>query len=126
VAINQLGPAILSGFIFLGMWQIPPLHWRWLFWVPAAIAAVVAIALAIFAKDTPEEAGFHGIYKGEADHDDTDVHGDMKLVFKQIVTNRFVWIMASAYSCTGAVWINGSRGTCRMRTRSTSIPRCSS
>jgi OPA family glycerol-3-phosphate transporter-like MFS transporter len=103
VAINQLGPALLGGFVFLGLWHIPPLHWRWLFWVPAGIAAIVAIALAIFAKDTPEEAGFHGVYKGESDHDDGDVHGDMKIVFKQIVTNKFVWIMASAYACTGAV-----------------------
>ena len=103
VAINQLGPALLGGFVFLGLWQIPPLHWRWLFYVPAGIAAIVAVALVIFAKDTPEEAGFHGIYKGEADHDDADVHGNMKEVFLQIVTNKFVWIMAAAYSCTGAV-----------------------
>ena len=103
VAINQLGPAILSGFVFLGMWQIPPLHWRYLFWVPAGIAAVVAVALAMFAKDTPEEAGFHRVYQGEADHDDGDVHGNMRDVFRQIVTNKFVWIMAAAYSCTGAV-----------------------
>jgi MFS transporter, OPA family, glycerol-3-phosphate transporter len=103
VAINQLGPALLAGFIFLGLWQIPPLHWRWLFWVPAGIAAIVAVALAIFAKDTPEQAGYFGVYKGEADHDDTNVHANMKVVFKEIVTNRFVWIMAAAYSCTGAV-----------------------
>ena len=103
VAINQLGPALLAGFVFLGMWQIPPQHWRMLFWVPAGVAAVVAVLLAIFAKDTPEEAGFHNVYKGEADHDDRSVHASMKEVFVQIVTNRFVWIMAAAYSCTGAV-----------------------
>jgi OPA family glycerol-3-phosphate transporter-like MFS transporter len=103
VAINQLGPALLGGFVFLGLWQIPPLHWRWLFYVPAGIASVVAVALVILAKDTPEEAGFHGIYKGEADHEDADVRGNMKEVFLQIVTNKFVWIMAAAYSCTGAV-----------------------
>lgn len=101
VAINQLGPALLGGFIFLGLWKIPPQHWRMLFFVPAAIAAFVAVMLAIFAKDTPEEAGFHGVYKGEADHD--DVHADMREVFMNIVTNKFVWIMASAYACTGAV-----------------------
>lgn len=103
VAINQLGPALLAGFVFLGMWQIPPQHWRMLFYVPAGIAAAVAVLLAIFAKDTPEEAGFHNIYKGEADHDDRDVRGNMKEVFLQIVTNKYVWIMAAAYSCTGAV-----------------------
>lgn len=102
VAINQLGPALLAGFVFLGMWQIPPQHWRMLFFVPAAIAAVVAVALAIFAKDTPEEAGFHNVYQGEADHDDK-VKADMKEVFFQIVKNKYVWIMASAYACTGAV-----------------------
>ena len=102
VAINQLGPALLGGFVFLGMWKIPPQHWRMLFFVPAGIAAIVAVALAIFAKDTPEEAGFHNVYKGESDHDG-DVHGDIREVFMNIVTNKFVWIMASAYACTGAV-----------------------
>jgi OPA family glycerol-3-phosphate transporter-like MFS transporter len=102
VAINQLGPALLGGFVFLGMWQIPPQHWRMLFFVPAGIAAFVAVMLAIFAKDTPEEAGFHGVYKGEADHDES-VQANMREVFLNIVTNKFVWIMASAYACTGAV-----------------------
>lgn len=103
VAINQLGPALLAGFVFLGMWHIPAQHWRMLFWVPAGIAAVVAVALVMFAKDTPEEAGFHHVYKGEADHDDQSVQANMKDVFMQIVTNKYVWIMAAAYSCTGAV-----------------------
>jgi OPA family glycerol-3-phosphate transporter-like MFS transporter len=84
------------------MWNIPPQHWRTLFFVPAGIAALVAMALAIFAKDTPEDAGFHHVYKGEADHDDK-VRADLKEVFVTIVTNKYVWIMASAYACTGAV-----------------------
>lgn len=103
VAIGQLGPKILAGFTLVGMWQVPPQHWRWLFWVPAGIAFVVALAVALFVKDTPEETGFHGVYKGEADHDETNVHGKLKDVLVQIVTNKFVWIMAAAYSCTGAV-----------------------
>jgi OPA family glycerol-3-phosphate transporter-like MFS transporter len=63
----------------------------------------VAVALVTFAKDTPEQAGFHNVYKGEADHDDQSVQANMKEVFVQIVTNKYVWIMAAAYSCTGAV-----------------------
>ena len=56
--IFKLGPALLAGFVFLGLWQIPPLHWRWLFWVPAGITTVMAICMAFIVKDTPEEAGF--------------------------------------------------------------------
>ena len=56
----NLGPALLAGFVFLGLWQIPPLHWRWLFWVPAGITTIVATCMASIVKDTPEEAGFAG------------------------------------------------------------------
>jgi OPA family glycerol-3-phosphate transporter-like MFS transporter len=69
---------------------------------PAGIAAIVAVALAIWVKDTPEEAGFHEVFKGEADHDDT-VKADLWDVFVTIVSNKFVWIIAGAYACTGAV-----------------------
>ena len=94
VAINQLEPALLAGFVFLGMWQ-----------VPAGIAAIVAVALAIWAKDTPEEAGFHEVLKGEAGEADLDdiVKAELRDVFVTIVSNKFVGIMAGAYACTGAV-----------------------
>ena len=63
--IFKLGPALLAGFVFLGLWQIPPLHWRWLFWVPAGITTVVAICMALIVKDTPEEAGSRPNSAGE-------------------------------------------------------------
>ena len=69
---------------------------------PAGIAAIVAVALAIWVKDTPEEAGFHEVFKGESDHDDV-VKADLRDVFVTIVANKFVWIIAGAYACTGAV-----------------------
>ena len=56
--IFNLGPALLAGFIFLGLWQIPPLHWRWLFWVPAGITTVIALGMSLVVQDTPEDAGF--------------------------------------------------------------------
>ena len=56
--IFKLGPALLAGFLFLGLIQIPPLHWRWLFWIPAGIALVIGTCMALIVKDTPEEAGF--------------------------------------------------------------------
>jgi OPA family glycerol-3-phosphate transporter-like MFS transporter len=100
---NKLLPALLAGFVLVHMWQVPPQHWRMLFWVPAGVAIIMAVILAIVVKDTPEQAGYKGVFAGEADHADTDVHADLGVVFKQIITNPVVWIMAIAYGCTGAV-----------------------
>src|SRR3954470_11117442 len=103
LAANKLLPLLLAGFALGSLVQIPPQHWRWLFWVPAGIASVVAIVFAFVVKDTPEEAGFTALFKGEADHADVDVRSEIGVVFKQIVTNRVVWVIAAAYACTGAV-----------------------
>jgi OPA family glycerol-3-phosphate transporter-like MFS transporter len=103
VLATFLLPALLTGFVFLGMWHIPPQHWRVLFWVPAGVATVMAIILAIVVKDTPEEAGYNNIFAGEADHADQNVRTELWVVFKLIVTNPVVWVMAVAYGCTGAV-----------------------
>ena len=103
VVANKLLPALLAGFTFIGMWHVPPQHWRWLFWIPAIVASIVAIFLALTVKDTPEEVGYRDIFPGEADHADADIHGKLGTVFKQVASNRFVWIVAAAYACTGAV-----------------------
>jgi OPA family glycerol-3-phosphate transporter-like MFS transporter len=100
---NKLLPALLAGFTFIGMWHVPPQHWRWLFWIPACVASVVAVVLALVVKDTPEECGYRNLFPGEADHADTDIHGQLSTVFRQIASNPVVWIMAAAYACTGAV-----------------------
>jgi OPA family glycerol-3-phosphate transporter-like MFS transporter len=99
--IFNLGPALLAGFLFLGMWQVPPLHWRWLFWVPAGIASVAAVCMAIFVKDTPQEASFPSVHPDE--HGDGGVQTSVGLVFRKIVSTPVVWVIALAYACTGAV-----------------------
>jgi MFS transporter, OPA family, glycerol-3-phosphate transporter len=98
--IFNLGPALLAGFVFLGLWQIPPLHWRWLFWVPAGIATLVALGMALVVKDTPEEAGFPSPNRQEGRG---DVRANFKTVLFTIASNPVVWIVACAYACTGAV-----------------------
>jgi OPA family glycerol-3-phosphate transporter-like MFS transporter len=99
--INNLGAALLAGFIFLGLIRIPPLHWRWLFWVPAGIALVIGACMALIVKDTPEEAHFPPVNPQE------EIGGRVQVktadVFKIIATNPVVWIIACAYACTGAV-----------------------
>jgi OPA family glycerol-3-phosphate transporter-like MFS transporter len=99
--IFKLGPALLAGFVFLGMWRIPPLHWRWLFWIPAGIATLVAIGMAFVVKDTPQQTGFPGVNPDDPQTD--DVRASLGQVFMAIVANPVVWIIACAYACTGAV-----------------------
>jgi OPA family glycerol-3-phosphate transporter-like MFS transporter len=103
LAANKLLPLLLAGFALGSLAQIPPLHWRWLFWVPAVIASLVAVMLALVVKDTPEQAGYHNVFAGEADHADQDIRSDIWVVFRHIVTNPLVWVIAVAYACTGAV-----------------------
>ncbi len=99
--INNLGAALLAGFTFLGLIRIPPLHWRWLFWIPAGIALVIGACMALIVKDTPEEADFPPVNS----HEEIGGRVQVKVsdVFKIIATNPVVWIIACAYACTGAV-----------------------
>jgi OPA family glycerol-3-phosphate transporter-like MFS transporter len=98
--IFNLGPALLAGFLFLGLWRVPPLHWRWLFWVPAGITTLVAICMAIFVKDTPDQAGFPS---PNPEEESNQAPASVKSVLLTIASNPIVWIVACAYACTGAV-----------------------
>lgn len=101
--IFKLGPALLAGFTFLGLLKIPPLHWRWLFWAPSILCAVVAVGMAIFVKDTPEEAGWVGVIADDTGPGGGGKEVQFKQVFLAITTNPVVWVTACAYACTGAV-----------------------
>jgi OPA family glycerol-3-phosphate transporter-like MFS transporter len=100
--IGTFGPALLAGFIFLALWHVPPLHWRWLFWIPAMIATVAAICMSIFTQPTPKEAGFIHPGVGEPEGENK-VRAKMSDVFWTIASNPVIWIVALAYACTGSV-----------------------
>ena len=100
-AITKLAPMLMAGFTIL-WWTVPPLHWRYLFWVPAGITLVITAIMLLVVKNTPEEAGIVDIHKGEADHEEEERAGILES-FKVIFSNRIVWIVAGAYACTGVV-----------------------
>jgi len=99
--IGYLGPALLAGFMLFGLFEIPPQHWRWLFWVPAGITAVVALVMALNVEDTPQQAGFSSVEPETTPAN--EVETKLSVVLKTIATNPVVWIVALAYGCTGAV-----------------------
>jgi len=100
-AIGYLGPGLLGGFMLFGLIEVPPQHWRWLFWVPAGITAVVALVMALNIKDTPQQADFPPIEPETTRAN--DVQTKLSVVLKTIASNPVVWIVALAYACTGAV-----------------------
>ena len=100
--INSFGPAFLAGFVFLGLWHVPPLHWRWLFWIPAIIATVAGVLMALITKPTPRDAGFE--HPGVEEPQGADeVRASVGTVFVTIAGNPVIWIVALAYACTGSV-----------------------
>src|SRR6185437_14085952 len=58
LGIFNFGPALLAGFTLFGMFRVSPLHWKWLFWGPSILCGIVAVAMAIGVKETPEENGY--------------------------------------------------------------------
>ena len=101
VAISKLAPVILAGFT-LGVFVVEPGNWRMLFAIPPIFVAIVAVLLALFAEESPDEAG----YPGEI-HDDVDnsagTRVPVKEAFRFVFSNPLVWFYAVAYACTGAV-----------------------
>jgi MFS transporter, OPA family, glycerol-3-phosphate transporter len=108
IAINALGPILLAGAsipLLVVVLHLPAMHWRWLFWVPPGIVAIVVVLMYVLVKNTPEEVGYHV----EHDRDEelgvanTDENIPMWVVFKTIARKKMVWITACAYFCTGIV-----------------------
>jgi MFS transporter, OPA family, glycerol-3-phosphate transporter len=103
LGIFTIGPALLAGFSVLGLIHVPPLHWRWLFWTPSIVCAVVAVGMVLAVKETPEEAGFPGVIPEDDGAGGKGVTAEVSQVMHAILTNPAVWITACAYACTGAV-----------------------
>ncbi|MCX6997508.1 MAG: MFS transporter [Kiritimatiellaeota bacterium] len=100
-AITKVAPLLLIGFTFL-WWTVPPLHWRYVFWIPAAVTVCITLLMLLVVKNTPEEAGYENVHPGETDHAE-DERASLAHSFKVIFSNRYVWIVAGAYACTGVV-----------------------
>ncbi len=101
VAISKLAPVLLAGFT-IGAFVVDPGNWRILFVIPPIFVAIVAVFLALFAAQSPDDAGYPG-----AIHDDVDNSAGttvpVKEAFKFVFSNPLVWFYAVAYGATGAV-----------------------
>lgn len=105
IGAGQLGGILATGMtitIIATTLTIPKLDWRYMFFIPPVIVAVIVVLMNIFVKNNPEEAGF------EVEHDeepDSNPNEKIRLrdVWRKIASNRIVWLVAAAYFCTGFV-----------------------
>jgi OPA family glycerol-3-phosphate transporter-like MFS transporter/OPA family sugar phosphate sensor protein UhpC-like MFS transporter len=71
-------------------------NWRLCFFVPAAIAVVAAVLLAIFLRDTPSSVGLPELEETRSvDHEAADV-GEQRLLRRKVFANKYIWILALA------------------------------
>jgi OPA family glycerol-3-phosphate transporter-like MFS transporter len=111
ITIYNLGPLLLAGctipLIFMTL-RIPenhPENFRWLFWIPPVIVAVVVVIMYLVVRNNPEQAG----YSVQHDEAEAATDGDheeripLGTVFRTIFRKKMVWVTACAYFCTGVV-----------------------
>lgn len=101
-AINNLAPVILAGFT-IGTWVVAKDDWHYLFRLPPLVVATAAILLALFVKNTPEEAGYPGSIESGIQESETSSRASIRESFLMIFAHPLIWFYAVAYACTGAV-----------------------
>lgn len=99
---NLIAPALLAGFSFWS-YTLPPGNWQMVFFVPAGIVVLITTLMLMFTKNTPEQAGFHGAVARDPHDGEDDTPISLGIVFGTILRNKFVWLTAWAYFCTGVV-----------------------
>jgi len=107
ISMMNFGPVLLAGFpIFIGRNRFyVGGDWRWLFWLPPAVVAVVLVLMYAIVRNEPEEVGYHVEHDPDEARADASLENDVPLskVFATIVRKKMVWLTAAAYFCTGVV-----------------------
>jgi len=93
--VGSIGIVLLCAFLVSGSYFAP--NWRLCFFVPAAIAIVIAVAIWFMMPDTPPSVGLpefegtHGELPGKQSHEDFKA-----FVFQQVFCNPYIWILSLA------------------------------
>lgn len=102
----QLGKTLIMGLsiplLFFTI-TVPVLDWRYMFFIPPIVVAVIVILMNVMVKNQPEDAGFHIQHDEEPPMAQTGERVRLVDVFRKIASNKVVWIVAAAYFCTGFV-----------------------
>ncbi|MBN1282372.1 MAG: MFS transporter [Proteobacteria bacterium] len=95
---HQIGGA---GILIFAGWLVSNFGWRSAFYIPAFIAIVVSFLLIWRLRDTPQSIGLPPVeeYRGEAhlaDPNEDQAKSIKEILFKHVLNNRLIWIIAIA------------------------------
>ncbi len=93
--IGSIGVLLLCGFLVSGKLFAP--NWRLCFFVPAIIAAIIAIVLWFMLPDTPPSVGLPEFEGTQVELPEKKSHEDFKaFVFQQVFCNKYIWLLSCA------------------------------
>jgi OPA family glycerol-3-phosphate transporter-like MFS transporter/OPA family sugar phosphate sensor protein UhpC-like MFS transporter len=93
--VGSIGIVLLCGFLVSGYFFAA--NWRLCFFVPAAIAIVMAFVLWFLLPDTPPSVGLPEFEGTHVDMPEKASHEDFKgFVLRQVFSNPYIWILSSA------------------------------
>src|SRR5208283_495276 len=93
--IGSILVVLLCGFLVSGSFFAP--DWRLCFFVPAAIAVVIAILLWLMLPDTPPSVGLPEFEGTHVDLPENKSHEDFKaFLFQQVFCNKYIWMLSAA------------------------------
>jgi OPA family glycerol-3-phosphate transporter-like MFS transporter len=98
-SVIQLGRMLI---FLLGGYMVARLQWQWVFFVPAAIVAVMCYLTYRNVYDHPEDVGLPPLDVEDASSGDTE-KVTLKYVLKKVFTNPITLTIAAAELCTGVV-----------------------
>ena len=98
---HQIGAAaifLLAGYLINNQYG-----WRSIFWIPAIIAALLAIFLFDRLRDTPRTVGLPPVEEYKGDVVKIDPHEEERInlreVMKIVLANKYVWFVGFAQMC---------------------------
>lgn len=87
---------------FIGGAIVAAFPWQWVFFIPSAVVAVMAVMTYLVVRNGPEECGLPELDVQDASSGDLD-EVSVKYVLKKIFTNPVTLTIAAAEFCTGFV-----------------------
>jgi sugar phosphate permease len=98
--IGSIGILLLGGFLATGVFfgrQLFAPNWRLCFFVPAAIALVIAVVIWIMLPDTPPSVGLPEFEGTDVELTREQTGEDFKaFVYRQVFCNKYIWLLSVA------------------------------